>query len=416
MVDLPKLSNDCFALPQGVHWTPVKEALAALQAKVKVVTSIKCVSTIAAGGRVLAEDIYAARDNPPYANSAVDGYGFAHAGQAQTMALVDGRGAAGVPYSGVVPTGKALRILTGAAVPAGVDTIVLEEDVDLEGATIRFAAGLKHGANLRPLGEDIRVGDRVLKAGRILGPQDLALLASAGIEKVNLRSPLRVGVLSTGDEIRQIGEAIARHQIYDANRPMLLDLVRRWGMTPVDLGHVRDDAALVGDALTKSARLADVVLTTGGASAGDEDHISAALRAAGALNLWRIALKPGRPLALGMWDGVPVFGLPGNPVAAFVTALIFAHPTLQKMSGAGWSTPHALMLPAGFSKSKKAGRQEYLRAKIGEDGRIQVFKSEGSGRVSSISWARGLVRLEDGARDITPGDPVAYIPFSEFGI
>ena len=238
-------------------------------------------------------------------------------------------------------------------------------------------------------------------------PQDLALLASIGVTAVQVYQPLRVGVLSTGDELRQIGEEIAPHQIFDANRPMLLDLIRRWGMTPVDLGHVRDDADMVN---------ADVVLTTGGASAGDEDHISAALRAAGALNLWRIAIKPGRPLALGMWQGTPVFGLPGNPVAAFVCALIFARPTLLKMNGAGWREPRGMTLPAAFAKNKKPGRREYLRAMIDDEGRAETFKSEGSGRISGLSWASGLVELEEDGREITQGDPVRYYPFSEFGL
>lgn len=419
MSNVPKLSNDCFALPPGKHWTPVDETLARLRERVKVVTGIETVPTNKAGGRILAEDVLAKRDNPPYANSAVDGYGFAFSSLLegdQQLPLMDGRSAAGGPFDGVVSAGKALRILTGAMVPDGIDTIVLEEDVAIEDGMVIFQRGLKLGANVRPKGEDVSQGYIIFPTGKTLQPQDLGLLAAVGVGSVHVRKRLRVAVLSTGDEIRQFGEDIAPHQIYDANRPMLLELIRRWEMEPVDLGHVRDDAELVKQMLSKGAMDADVILTTGGASAGDEDHISAALQTSGTLNLWRVAVKPGRPLALAMWEGVPVFGLPGNPVAAFVTTLIFARPTLLKLCGAGWAEPLGVNLPAAFSKNKKPGRREYLRAKINADGRAEIFQSEGSGRVSGLSWAEGLVELGDEGRVITEGDHVKYYSFAEFGL
>jgi len=402
-----------------VHWTPVAEALASLRERVSVVTGIEPVPTVAAGGRVLATNVMAKRNSPPYANSAVDGYGFAFASLGngeQALPLAQGRAAAGGPFDGVVPLGKALRILTGAMVPEGIDTIVLEEDVVIEDGVLKFAVGLRKGANIRPKGEDVAFGGGVLSAGRILQPQDLGLLAAVGADTVQVHKRLRVAVLSTGDELRQVGEDIAPYQIYDANRPMLLDLIDRWGMEPVDLGHVRDDSDMVKRMLTRGAQEADVILTSGGASAGDEDHISAALQTSGTLNLWRVAIKPGRPLVLAMWEGVPVFGLPGNPVAAFVTALIFARPTLLELSGAGWTEPRPMQLPAAFSKNKKPGRREYLRAKIDVNGHVHVFKSEGSGRISGLSWAEGLVELMDEGREILEGDPIRYYPFSEFGL
>lgn len=419
MSDAPKLRDDCFALPPGVNWTPVDEALENLQQRMTVVTGIEPAPTVAAGGRVLAVAVSAKRSNPPYANSAVDGYGFAYASLTdgeQALPLADGRAAAGAPFGGVVSTGTAIRILTGAMIPNGVDTVVLEEDTIVDDGVVRFERGLKPGANTRPVGEDVTDGQEILGEGHILHPQDLALLSAVGVETVDVRTRLRVGVLSTGDEIRQVGEDIAPHQIYDANRPMLLDLIRQWGMEPVDLGHVRDDMAKVNAALSDGAVRADVILTSGGASAGDEDHISAALRDHGTLNLWRIAVKPGRPLALALWDGVPVFGLPGNPVAAFVCALIFARPSLMALSGAGWRLPRAISVPAAFAKNKKPGRREYLRARLNADGHAEVFKSEGSGRISGLSWAEGLVELEDGGRDIKLGDPVRYYLFAEFGV
>jgi molybdopterin molybdotransferase len=226
-----------------------------------------------------------------------------------------------------------------------------------------------------------------------------------------------VGVLSTGDEIIGSPSAPAEpHQIYDANRPMLLAMAAAWDAVPVDLGQIRDDPALIAAALDRGAAEADVILTSGGASAGDEDHVSALLRERGHLTSWRIAMKPGRPLALALWSGVPVFGLPGNPVAAFVCATIFARPAISLMSGAGWAEPLAMTLPAGFAKSKKAGRREFLRARIGADGRVEVFRSEGSGRISGLSWATGLVELPDGALTIEPGDPLRFLPYQGLGL
>jgi molybdopterin molybdotransferase len=415
----PPLRNDCFALPPGVDWVPVDLALAKLRDGLSVRTGIESVPVGAAGGRILAEPLVAKRANPPRANSAVDGYGFAHGALGEAphlLPLVEGRAAAGAPFEGAVPEGAAVRILTGAILPPGVDSVVMEEDVSLGGDGIAFSKGLKPGANARRAGEDVAGDVEILSAGRMLRPQDLALAAVTGIGSVRVRRPLRVGVLSTGDEIRPAGSEVAAHQIHDANRPMLLDLARRWGMVPVDLGHAEDGAEAVAAALDRGAAEADAVLTTGGASAGDEDHVSRVLRERGDLRTWRIAVKPGRPLALARWNGVPVFGLPGNPVAAFVCALVFARPALGLMAGEGWRVPTGLMLPAAFSKSKKAGRREYLRARLDAEGRVEVFASEGSGRVSGLVWAEGLVELADEAREVSPGDPVRYVPFTDYGL
>ncbi len=197
---------------------------------------------------------------------------------------------------------------------------------------------------------------------------------------------------------------------------MLLALAQAWHYEPVDLGHVGDDREALRARLDAASREADVIFTSGGASAGDEDHVSALLRETGALQEWRIAIKPGRPLALALWNGAPVFGLPGNPVAAFICALIFARPALAALSGAGWSEPLAFTVPAAFSKNKKPGRREYLRARLDGHGHAEVFGSEGSGRISGLSWATGLVEIGDDAQTIAPGDPVRFMPYAGFGI
>ncbi|WP_170402814.1 molybdopterin-binding protein [Ruegeria arenilitoris] len=413
----PPLRNDCFALPAGVNWTPVDDALALLRQRLTVRMGVETLPLEQATGRILAEDVIAKRSNPPLPNTAVDGYGFAGAAPEgpQVMPLHPGRTAAGIPFDGTVPDGHALRVLTGAALPAGVDTVILEEDVTVQDGHIAFHGPLKRGANTRRAGEDVTEGDPVLPAGRRLTPADLALLSATGLAEVSVRETLRVAVLSTGDELVEPGEPAGPGQIFDANRPMLLSLIARIGFQPVDMGRVSDDRDALRDSLNRAAEQADVILTSGGASAGDEDHVSALLRQAGAMQEWRIALKPGRPLALGMWDGTPVFGLPGNPVAAMVCTLIFARPALGLMAGEGWQDPQGFDLPAAFEKRKKPGRREYLRARV-RDGRAEVFASEGSGRISGLSWAEGLVEIEDGARHIKPGDMVRFIPYGSFGL
>ena len=413
----PPLRNDCFALPAGVNWTPVDDALALLRDRLAVVTGVESAPLMQAAGRILAEDVQAKRSNPPQPNTAVDGYGFAGpvADGHCVLPLVEGRAAAGVPFGGKVPSGHAVRVLTGAALPEGVDTVILEEDVTLDQGHIAFRGPLKKGANARKAGEDVVEGALALPAGRWLTPADLALLSAIGLAEVSVYKVLRVGVLSTGDELVEPGDIAAPGQIYDANRPMLLSLVERMGFEPVDLGSAEDSREALEDHLDQAARRVDVILTSGGASAGDEDHVSALLQEARAMQEWRIALKPGRPLALGMWDQTPVFGLPGNPVAAMVCTLVFARPALSLMAGAGWQEPQGFDVPAAFEKRKKPGRREYLRARIRE-GRAEVFHSEGSGRISGLSWAEGLVEIEDGARDIQPGDPVRFIPYGSFGL
>ncbi len=411
----PLLRNDCFALPPGHHWTPVDEALALLRKRLAPQVRREVVPVSQALGRVLAQDVLARRSHPPYANSAVDGYAVAAAdwpGDGPFRApLAAGRAAAGEPFTEGVPQGHGLRILTGAGVPDGVDTVILQEDTTLGDAHIGFHGPLKPGAHIRMAGEDVIAGHKALSAGHRIRPQDLALLAALGVTQISVFVPLRIAVLSTGNEVVDATAKIKPHQIFDANRPMLLGQILDWGFTPVDLGLVPDDRSRLAARLDDAAQQADMILSTGGASAGDEDHVSALLQDTGSMALWRIAMKPGRPLALGLWHGTPVFGLPGNPVAAFVCAHVFAQPAARMLSGEGWRETPAVTVPAAFTKKMKPGRREYLRARLTVEGTAEVFGSEGSGRISGLCWATGLVDLPEGERLVQPGDPVRFIPF-----
>lgn len=414
----PPLQNDCFALPPGVQWTPVADAQAMLKDRLHCVVATEDLPMQSALGRVLAAPIVATRSNPPKPNSAVDGYAVKGADFGDgdhVVPLVDGRSAAGQPFDGTVSKGHAMRILTGASMPAGADTVILQEDVSLGEGEIAFRGPLKVGANARKAGEDFQQGGEVLTAGHRIRPADMALMAAAGARRVTVYRRLRVAVLSTGDELAEAGSEAAPDQIYDANRPMLLSMVAKLGHEAIDLGRIADDRETLRGALDREAKEADLILTSGGASAGDEDHMSALLNEAGAMALWRLAIKPGRPLALGLWQNTPVFGLPGNPVAAGVCAMIFALPAMGILAGEGWNAPEGTLLPAGFNKSKKAGRREYLRARL-RDGKVEAFASEGSGRISGLSWADGLVELPDHAMEIAPGDPVRFFSYKDFGI
>jgi len=412
-----RLAADCFALPPGVEWTPVDEALARLRAAMVPVTAAERLPIADAAGRILATPLVAARDNPPATNSAVDGYAFAWAALNRpeaALAIAEGRAAAGHPFEGRLARAQALRVLTGAEIPAGADTVVIDEGCEVVDGEVRFAVPAKSGANTRKRGEDARRGSQILPAGRKLTAADLARAVAVGIDAAEVRTRLRVALISTGDELIQPGAEPRPGAIYDANRPMLAALARAQGFEVVDLGAVADDPVALSRALDRGSAEADAIIATGGASAGDEDHVSRLLAERGRVDTWRIAVKPGRPLALGQWRDVPVFGLPGNPVAAFVCFLIFARPALSVMAGADWPEPQGFQVPAAFEKAKKPGRREYLRARLDANGHAEVFRSEGSGLVGGLSWATGLVELADGAAEIAPGDLVRFLPFDGF--
>ena len=404
------------------------EAIGVLRARIAPMAATELVGLAQASGRILAQDAIARRDIPLHTNSAVDGYAFAfdaRSSQAAPFVLpLAGRAAAGRALSTAVPAGAAVRILTGAVVPAGVDTVVMQEDVQLsthDGQPhVRIPAGAKRGANVRHAGEDVAAGARLLDPGHVLRPQDLAALASAGLGEIACYRRLRVGIFSTGDEVVRTGESLAEGQVYDANAPMLAALVATAGAHSEDLGILPDDPAIVRERLAAAARRFDVLITSGGASRGEEDHVVRALDAIGKRHLWQIAIKPGRPMSFGQIGTCVFVGLPGTPVAVFVCFLLYAWPMLRRLGGAPWPVPRVLHLPSVGAITKKTGRREYWRGMLRtqEDGRLAVekFDRDGSGLITSLRVADGLIEAGEDVGAIAAGEPVAFIPFTEYGI
>lgn len=419
-MSVPPLKNNCFAMPAGVEWTSVDAALKQIKKGLHPIVAAETISLKIASGRILSVAVTAGRSNPPLANSAVDGYGFCFNDLPEkniiTLPLQSGVSAAGNPFAGRVEAGHALRILTGAVIPNGVDTVILEEDVVINGDGIAFRPGLKCGANLRAAAEDVAMGQNIFEAGHVLRPQDLALLAATALHQVTVYKRLKIAVISTGTELVEAGDTARDDQIFDANKPMLLNMISTWGFEAVDGGHFIDDPDLIRAGFNDAAQNADAIFVSGGASAGDEDYVSKLLKEEGALHTWRVAVKPGRPIAMALWNGTPTFGFPGNPVAAFVCALIFGLPALKRLAGQNAQDIQSFQVQAAFQKSKKAGRREYLRARLDANGHAQVFKSEGSGRISGLAWSDGLVELPDAAAEINHGDMVTYIPYAFFGL
>jgi molybdopterin molybdotransferase len=387
---------------------------------VSPVPETETLSLAAADGRVLAEDVAAPLDLPPFANSAVDGYAIRHADLAPsgpTRLALGGRVAAGADAAGISASGRAVRVFTGAPMPPAADTVFMQEDVTLEDGAVLLPAGLALGANARPAGEDIARGALAAAAGQRLRPQDLALLSALGVTQVTLRRRPKVAIFSTGDELTEPGLPLGPAAIYDANRALLRAMVARAGAEVVDLGILRDERAGLALRLAEAAAGCDLVLTSGGVSTGEEDHVKAALEQVGELAFWRIGIKPGRPVALGRIGTVPFIGLPGNPVAVFVTFAFVARILIARLSGAAHKPPPPLPVRLGFAYRKKEGRREYVRVALepGSDG-VQIARKhpqDGAGVLTSLTRTDGLVEL---AEDMTRIEAGTLVPFLAYEV
>ncbi|MFY1018683.1 gephyrin-like molybdotransferase Glp [Ectopseudomonas khazarica] len=374
------------------------------------VEQIESVALVEADGRVLAEPLVAALDLPPWANSAMDGYALCLAdwnGQALPVSQRIQAGSAPAPLQ----PGSCARIFTGAPLPQGADTVEMQENVDLDDAgRAVFRETLRVGQNVRAQGQETRRGECVLPAGTRLGPVELGLAASLGVAQLPVRRRLRVAVLSTGDELVEPGQALGPGQIYNSNRRLLIAWLQRLGCAVTDAGILPDDLPRTRAALGALGEV-DLILSTGGVSVGEADFLGLALREAGELALWKLAIKPGKPLTFGHYQGVPVIGLPGNPASTLVTFGLLARPYMLRRLGVQRVEPLGFPLPAGFTWSKPGMRREYLRARL-EHGRVVPYANQSSGVLRSAAWAEGLAEVMEGST-LAEGDMLRFIPLSE---
>jgi len=391
----------------------VDEALVQLLAGATPVTESEQVPTMAATGRVLAKAQTSAMDVPPMDNSAMDGYAvrLADLGSAEKILRIAQRipaGSVGKPLE----AGTAARIFTGAPVPQGADAIVMQEFCEVEGQQVKVKKIPKPGEWIRLVGSDVRKGGVVLAAGKRLLPQDTGLAASVGIAALPVFRKLRLGLFFTGDELVMPGEPLAPGRIYNSNRFTLNGLAAAFGCEVRDYGIVPDDLAKTREVLRKAAQENDVIVTSGGVSVGDEDHVRPAVEAEGSLLMWRIAMKPGRPLAFGKVGRASFIGLPGNPVSSFVTFLIFVRPFLLKTQGISHVQPTAIEARADFDWLEPDARREFLRVKWNAQGGLELYHTQDSAVMTSTAWADGLVD-NPANTTIRKGDKVRFLPYSE---
>jgi molybdopterin molybdotransferase len=415
---MAQLSDDCFAF--GGPMMSVDEAVAIIVTRVKAVQETETVDLRHADGRVLAASISAPLPLPPFTNSAVDGYAVRSGDLPLTEERafpVTGRVQAGASAQARIEPGHAMRIFTGAPMPEGADTVFMQEDVRLdEAGRVVLPTGLKPGANVRPAGEDIVAGTQALRAGLRLRPQDVALAAAFGLTQIEVRRRIRVAVFSTGNELVSPGAPRAAAQLFDSNRFMLMAMLARLGCEVSDLGILGDDRLSLASALKTVAGAHDLILTTGGVSTGEEDHVKAGVESVGTLVLWRMAIKPGRPVAMGIIDGTPLIGLPGNPVASFVTFVHVVRPTVLALAGALREDLVPMPVRAAFTYSKKTARREYVRVNLrkGADGGLEAvkFPREGAGLLSSLVETDGLVELGEDITKVEPGQTVGFLSYA----
>jgi molybdopterin molybdotransferase len=414
---MAQLSDDCFAFDGPL--LPVDEMERLIQQRVAPIAEAETVVLRAAAGRVLAADIVAPISLPPFDNSAVDGYAVRHADlnpNEDTRLPVAGRLTAGQHSPAMLAGGSAVRIFTGAPMPQGADTVFMQEDCRAEDGSVILPPGLKLGANRRHAGEDVRTGAVILPAGRFLSDADVALAAGVGITELNVHRRVRVALFSTGDEIVEPGSPRPAAALFDANRTLLAGLLVRLGAEVTDLGIVHDDPQALTGAIAAAAKSHDLVLTSGGVSTGEADHVRTAVEQIGKLVFWRVAIKPGRPVAMGVVEGAAFAGLPGNPVAAFVTFVKVVRPLLLRLAGATPRPLTPLPVRAAFAYRKRKGRREYVRVALRRagDGVVEAVKhpQEGAGVITSLTETDGLAELPEDITAIEPGATIQFFPYA----
>ncbi len=414
---MAQLTDDCFAFSGPL--LPIDEAERMIGERVRPLAETETVPLAQALRRVIAADVIAPLDLPPFDNSAVDGFAVRHAdlaaGAETKLAIVD-RVAAGHAAERALGARQAIRIFTGAPMPNGADTVFMQEDCRREGDAVVVPAGLNAGANRRLAGEDARAGSVVLPAGRFLSVQDVALAAAVGLTALTVRRRARVALFSTGDEIVEPGKPRPAAALYDANRYLLAGMLAHLNAEVTDLGILPDDPEQLARAIAAAGRAHDVVLTSGGVSTGEADHVRAAVEKVGSLVFWRVAIKPGRPVAMGVVGGAAFVGLPGNPVAVFVTFGRIVRPLLLRLAGANVRPAVPLPVRATFAYRKKEGRREYVRVALrrADDGVIEAVKhaQDGAGIITSLTETDGLAELPENVTTVEPGATVGFLSYA----
>jgi molybdopterin molybdotransferase len=407
--------NHCDTTPLLAYHEALEQLTASVAPRGKTVSK----PLLQALGAVLAQSIESPSDVPGCAMSAMDGYAINTADlaeQGMTNLPLAQRIAAGGEIVALAP-GTAARIFTGAPVPLGADAVIMQEQVEQRAQSISFESHPASGNNVRPAGNDIRRGTTILNKGCRLRAQDIGLAASIGMQGLPVFAPLRVGIFFTGDELVEPGEALAPGKIYDSNRYTLHGLLETMGCEIVDLGLVGDTLEATREAMLRAATQADLVVTTGGVSVGEEDHVRIAIEQLGELRLWRLGIKPGKPLAYGQINDTAFMGLPGNPVSVFATFCLFVSPVIQIMQGREWQQPVALPLRADFDWPKPDSRREFLRARLATDAnqqvRVQIYPNQDSGVLTSTVWADGFVEIAEN-QTVRAGETVSYLSFAQF--
>jgi molybdopterin molybdotransferase len=420
---MAQLTDDCFAFSGPLM--PLEEMERLIAERITPVKETETVPLGTARGRVLAADLVASVSLPPFDNSAVDGYAVRHAdlnASGDTVLKVGGRLQAGQKASGRVEKGEAVRIFTGAPMPSGADTVFMQEDVQADDGVVTVPSGLKPGANRRLAGEDMRQGAVALAAGTLLDAPQIALAAALGIVELPVRRRLRVAIFSTGNEVVEPGAARAAAAIFDANRYLLAQLLARLGIEVTDLGILPDRLDRLTSAIGDAGKEHDLVITSGGVSTGEADYVRDAVGKIGKLVFWRIGIKPGRPVSMAKLpgsragEGAAFVGLPGNPVAVFVTFVRVVRPLLLRLAGARMQPLVPLPVRVGFAYRKKAGRREYVRVSLKRraDGELEAIKhpQDGAGVITSLTETDGLLEFGDDVTAVAPGDRAGFLSYA----
>ena len=415
---MTQLTNDCFK--HSEKRISLEKAVSILEKRIKCIKKTEKIKLDQALGRILSKDIFSQINVPHFDNSAVDGYAFKYLDlntKNNTTLKLAGRITAGQNFNKKIKKGEVVRIFTGAKIPKGTDTVIMQEDCNLNNKWVVLQIGIFKGANIRKKGEDIKSGKKIISKGSKLKAQDIALIASIGIKEIEVYEKLTVGIFTTGNELFEPGKKISKSGIYDSNRYCLKNLLKTINCSIKDYGIKKDNKKLIKKNLKKISKNCDLIITTGGMSVGEEDYVRKVIEENGSINFWNIAIKPGRPVALGNVFKKPFIGLPGNPVSVMITFLKIALPTINKLSGFLQPKEKCFIVTTDFNFKKKSGRKEFLRVKISKNlnGQIKIknYPNAGSGVFTSMVETDGLIELPEKLTYLKKGTKIKFVPYSE---